>query len=40
MSYLLVVIAIIGGTLITYLYDEEEGFLTRLCMGATIGLIA
>src|SRR5882724_9930404 len=35
---LLLIVAIIGGTLLTFLFDRSAPLAARLCMGASIGL--
>src|ERR1700730_1187610 len=37
-AYLLLIIAIVGGTLLTFLFDRTAPRAARLCMGAAIGL--
>ena len=39
-SLILTLIAILGGALATYLYDEDEPVAVRLCAGACIGFVA
>lgn len=40
MALLLALVAIAGGTLLTYLYDEAAPLSARLCAGACVGLAA
>lgn len=38
LASILLIIAISGGTLLTFIYDQETGFATRLCIGSSNGL--
>jgi hypothetical protein len=40
MAYLFVLSGILGGLLVTYIYDEEMPLLERLCAGTCIGIVA
>ncbi|HYG10466.1 MAG TPA: hypothetical protein VD835_11000, partial [Pyrinomonadaceae bacterium] len=40
MAFILALVAITSGALVTYLYDRDAHFLARLCAGACTGLAA